>query len=475
MERPGEAGVEQPRAPPGDADRVRVVGDERAGPCLVDVERRAVPRAGAQADAQLVRRDAGDLVAVERVGAGAGALPVFEVAEPRPRVRDVHRGEARDPRARPGLDPLVAHHARVLEERRAVEDARLHDRVRDARPVRGDVPRQRARQFTARPELDRQRALRPEIGIEAALPVGAYLQLGRRRRLEARGDVRVGREPRTSGEAGAHVAAPRGQRARAAVVAAVDPAVAGEVVDDVEGDAVVATTGAQEEPRRRRPLRLHEGPDAGDRLELVEQDRVRGRDGAAGGAAPVDAPVAHALHVDPGGDRRRRGGLGEPPAAAGPHAAEAAAQRGVDAVHRRRRPRRGGAERIEHGPRADPRRRHPGRAITVGTAAQRHRELVLRHAPIRTASDVEGRRGIGIARVLGEGERTGIRRLGDLRRLRADLERRAGRERDIERAVELARLCGAVLAEAAERRARERDGADRVAPAAADAHLLLAE
>ena len=74
-------------------------------------------------------------------------------------------------------------------------------------------------------------------------------------------------------------------------------------------------------------------------------------------------------------------------------------------------------------------------------------ELVLAHALVGSAADVGRARRIAAQGVLGNGECTGIERVGHVGHLRPQLEAAVGAERVVHGRIELARLGIAALAE----------------------------
>src|SRR5690606_29936224 len=89
----------------------------------------------------------------------------------------------------------TARAAGVPEVRAAGRLLVLHDRVLGVYLEQRDLVMEARAATAARADLERAQALRAELGVEAAGAVGTHLQLRGRRRLERRGDVRVGREP----------------------------------------------------------------------------------------------------------------------------------------------------------------------------------------------------------------------------------------------------------------------------------------
>ena len=154
-----------------------------------------------------------------------------------------------------------------------------------------------------RAELDRADLLGIQVGIEAAGPVGARREFGRRGRLESGRDVRIRREDRRHPPDRTEVSARRGHCARGAVVVPV----AQEVVLDAEHQAIEATAGAERQSGERIALHLRERPDARHRLSLIEEDRVGRRDDEAAGDALVASTVARALPVQSRRDPRAPG------------------------------------------------------------------------------------------------------------------------------------------------------------------------
>ena len=227
-----------------------------------------------------------------------------------------------------------------------------------------------------------------------------------------------------------------------------------------EPEAIVTRAGAEQDARRRRPLRLHERRNAAYHLELVENQCIGRCRGPPASLSQIDTPISHLLQIDASRDSRSIRSVTERIARCQARAGEQPVKRGIDAVHSCHGTRRRCGQCVANTARTDPRRRHELSASSLAATAIRYRKLILLHATICPTPDIGGACGVAVAGILGECERARIHRARDFRGLRADFEMTVGAEGVVEGGVQLPRFRATVLAVAAVRGAGQRERAE---------------